>query len=237
MPHRPGMNLSELRNEVCRANLDLVRHGLVTLTWGNVSGIDDRRELVVIKPSGVGYDRLGPEQMVVVDLDGKVVEGDLRPSSDTATHLLLYRHFQQVGGIVHTHSRWATSFAQARIEIPCFGTTHADHFYGPVPLTRPLTEHEVATAYEANTGRVIVERFAGLDPLEMPAVLAAGHGPFAWGKSAAKAVENSVALESVAEMAAHTIALRVDTPLLESYVLEKHYRRKHGSNAYYGQRS
>lgn len=227
--------LEQLKADVCRANLELVRHGLVTLTWGNVSGIDDRRSLVVIKPSGVSYHELEPRQMVVVDLDGKLVEGDLRPSSDTPTHVLLYRHFETIGGVAHTHSLRATAFAQARAEIPCFGTTHADHFYGPVPVTRTLTQEEVAAAYEANTGRVIVERFDGLDPLEMPAVLVAGHGPFTWGRNAADAVENSVALEAVAEMAAGTIALSTHAPALESYLLDKHRQRKHGAGAYYGQ--
>jgi L-ribulose-5-phosphate 4-epimerase len=193
--------LERLKVEVCQANLDLVGHGLVTLTWGNVSGISDDRERVVIKPSGVSYDDMKPEHMVVVDLEGNVVEGNLRPSSDTPSHVLLYRHFEKVGGITHTHSPHASMFAQARVEIPCFGTTHADHFFGPVPVTRPLSEQEVETAYEANTGQVIVERFAEIDPLEMPAVLVAGHGPFAWGRNADASVENAVALEAVAEMA------------------------------------
>ena len=222
---------------MCQANLDLVRHGLVTLTWGNVSGIDRRRGLVVIKPSGIGYDEMTPERMVVVDLQGKVVEGELRPSCDTPAHVVLYRHFQQVGGVTHTHSPRATIFAQARVEIPCLGTTHADHFHGPVPVTRPLTQQEVETDYEANTGQVVVERFAELDPLEMPAALVAGHAPFAWGTDAAESVVNAVALEAVAEMAIQTFLLRADPPVLESYVLEKHFRRKHGPNAYYGQRN
>ncbi len=228
--------LQQLKAEVCKANLDLVRHGLVTLTWGNVSGIDRQRGLVVIKPSGVSYEEMKPEQMVVVGLQGEVVEGDLRPSSDAPTHVLLYRHFEQIGGITHTHSPRATVFAQARIEIPCLGTTHADCFYGPVPVTRPLTEEEVAGGYEVNTGQVIVERFAEIDPLEMPAVLVAGHAPFTWGRNAAEAVASAVALEAVAEMAAGTLAIRGDAPVLESYVLEKHHQRKHGADAYYGQR-
>ena len=230
------MKLTELREEVCRANLDLVRHGLVTLTWGNVSGINEDRDLVVIKPSGVGYERMTPERMVVVDLDGNVVEGELRPSCDTPAHLVLYRHFEEVGGVTHTHSSRATTFAQARVEIPCLGTTHADHFHGPIPVTRPLTQEEVETAYEANTGQVVVERFAELSPLEMPAALVAGHAPFAWGKDAAGSVINAVALEAVAKMALGTIALRRDAPRLESYVLQKHYNRKHGAGAYYGQK-
>ena len=227
--------LEQLKADVCRANLELVRYGLVTLTWGNVSGFDSQDKLIVIKPSGVAYDRMSPEQMVVVDLDGNVVEGDLRPSSDTPSHVLLYRGFEGIGGITHTHSTRATMFAQARVELPCYGTTHADHFHGPVPLTRPLTQQEVEEAYEANTGRVIIERFAGIDPLEMPAVLVAGHAPFAWGKDAADSVKNAVALEAVAKMAMGTMAIRPDAPTLEPYVLKKHYTRKHGADAYYGQ--
>ncbi|MBN2473360.1 MAG: L-ribulose-5-phosphate 4-epimerase AraD [Pirellulales bacterium] len=229
------MNLDELRNDVCRANRLLAETGLVTLTWGNVSGISADRSLVVIKPSGVPYEALSPEQMVVVDLEGNRVEGDLRPSSDTPSHVLLYRHFEGIGGITHTHSRCATIFAQARLEIPCLGTTHADHFFGPVPVTRPLSPREVEEAYEANTGQVIVERFAGLHPLERPAVLVAGHAPFTWGPDAAASVNNAVALEAVAEMALGTLTIRGDAPPLEPYVLNKHYRRKHGADAYYGQ--
>jgi L-ribulose-5-phosphate 4-epimerase len=229
--------LDDLRRAVCEANHDLARRGLATLTWGNASGIDRRRGLVVIKPSGVAYDELRPEHMVVVDLDGNTVEGDFKPSSDTATHVLLYRGFERIGGIVHTHSRAATVFAQARREIPCLGTTHADYFHGPVPVTRPLGEDEVAADYEANTGRVIVERFAGVDPTAMPAVLVAGHGPFAWGDSAQSAVENAAALEAVAEMALATLLIDPAASVLEPYLLEKHYLRKHGPAAYYGQTS
>jgi len=228
--------LDQLKQQVCQANLDLLRHGLVTLTWGNVSGICDDRQHVVIKPSGITYENMRPEQMVVVDLEGKTVEGDLRPSSDTPTHVLLYRQFEKIGGITHTHSKYATMFAQARREIPCLGTTHADHFYGPVPLTRSLDAQEVAVAYEVNTGKVIVERFEQLDPVSMPAVLVAGHAPFAWGPTAAKSVDNAVALEAVAEMAFGVAQLIEDIPPLETYVLEKHYQRKHGPNAYYGQK-
>ena len=228
--------LEQLKADVCRANLELVRHGLVTLTWGNVSGINADRDRVVIKPSGIDYDEMTPEQMVVVDLQGNVVEGKLRPSCDTPAHVALYRHFEAVGGITHTHSTRATIFAQARVEIPCFGTTHADHFHGPIPVTRPLTQQEVETDYEANTGLAVVERFAELSPLEMPAALVAGHAPFAWGSDAAESVVNAVALEAVAEMAIATLALRGDAPVLESYVLNKHYQRKHGSSAYYGQK-
>lgn len=228
--------LDALRKQVCEANHELVRHGLVTLTWGNASGIDPERRLMVIKPSGVPYEHLEPAHMVVVDLEGNVVEGGLRPSSDTPTHLVLYRSFQQIGGIAHTHSRCATMFAQARREIPCLGTTHADHFYGLVPVTRPLSESEVDDDYEGNTGRVIVERFACLDPVAMPAVLVAGHAPFTWGSSAAGAVENAVALEAVAEMAIGSWLIERHGCELEPYILEKHYRRKHSPAAYYGQR-
>jgi L-ribulose-5-phosphate 4-epimerase len=228
--------LDSLKETVCKANLDLVEHGLVTLTWGNVSALSDDRQLAVIKPSGVPYDRMRPEHMVVVDLEGDVVEGNLRPSSDTPTHVWLYKHFQGIGGITHTHSRYATIFAQARVEIPCYGTTHADHFSGPVPCTRPLTKKEVDEAYELETGRVIVERFARLDPVSMPAVLVAGHAPFAWGKDAPESVKNAVALEAVAQMALGVLQLNREAKLLEQYVLDKHYDRKHGPNAYYGQR-
>jgi L-ribulose-5-phosphate 4-epimerase len=227
--------LERLKDEVCQGNLDLIAHGLVTLTWGNVSGISEDRRHVVIKPSGVSYDKMRAEHMVVVDLDGNVVEGELRPSSDTPTHVLLYQHFGGVGGITHTHSRYATTFAQARLDVPCYGTTHADHFHGPVPVTRPLTESEVAEDYEANTGRVIIERFEDLDPSAMPAVLVAGHAPFTWGKDVAESVKNSVALEAVAQMALGVQQIMRPAEPLESYVLEKHYRRKHGPDAYYGQ--
>lgn len=227
--------LQQLKEDVCQANRALVTHGLVTLTWGNVSGLSEDGRHVVIKPSGVPYADLQPDQMVVVDLEGRVVEGDLRPSSDTPTHVYLYRHFRGIGGITHTHSPQATAFAQARIALPCLGTTHADHFAGPVPVTRPLTAAEVADAYEAHTGRVIVERFVDRDPQAMPAVLVAGHAPFTWGRDAAESVVNAVALEAVAAMAQATWALRRDAPLLEQYVLDKHHQRKHGAGAYYGQ--
>jgi L-ribulose-5-phosphate 4-epimerase len=228
--------LETLKQQVCQANLDLVAHGLVTLTWGNVSGISDDRRHVVIKPSGVAYEEMRPEHMVVVDLEGNVVEGKLRPSSDTPTHVLLYQHFTNVGGITHTHSKYATMFAQARMEIPCFGTTHADHFFGPVPITRPLSEQEVADEYESNTGRVIIERFKDLEAAAVPAVLVAGHAPFAWGRDVAESVKNAVALEAVAEMALGSLQLRPNSSVLEQYVLEKHFERKHGPGAYYGQK-
>ena len=227
--------LRRLKAAVCEANLELVRQGLVTLTWGNVSGLSEDRRFVVIKPSGVSYSELNPDQMVVLDLDGHVVEGEMRPSSDTPTHVLLYRHFPGVFGITHTHSTQATAFAQARREIPCFGTTHADHFYGPVPVTRPLSPAEVDEAYERYTGEVIIERFAELKPLEVPAVLVAGHAPFTWGRDAGESVRNAIALEAVAAMAQLTLSLRPDALPLEDYVLDKHYQRKHGPSAYYGQ--
>ena len=218
------------------ANRELHQCGLVTLTWGNASGLDPKRRLVVIKPSGVRYDSIQPADMVIVDLEGKVVEGKLRPSSDTPTHLALYRAFEKIGGIVHTHSPHATMFAQARHEIPCLGTTHADHFYGPVPVTRQLAESEVAADYEAHTGGVIVERFAKLDPVTMPAVLVAGHGPFTWGGNVAQALQNAIALEAVAEMVLGSWSIDRHGGELESYVLEKHHQRKHGASAYYGQK-
>jgi L-ribulose-5-phosphate 4-epimerase len=228
--------LEELKKEVWQANLDLVKAGLVTLTWGNVSGISRAEGLLVIKPSGVDYSALTPEAMVVVDLNGKVAEGNKRPSSDTPTHIELYKAFQDVGGIAHTHSTYAVMFAQALREIPCLGTTHADHFSGAVPVTRFLSEEEVESAYEQNTGKVIIERFKGLDPVAMPAVLVAGHAPFCWGQDAHEAVRNAVILESVAKMAFGTLHLAPDVDALPRYIVEKHYQRKHGANAYYGQR-
>lgn len=228
--------LDSLRDAVCAANLDVVRAGLVTLTWGNVSGIDRDRGLVAIKPSGVAYDRLTPRDIVIVDLEGRKVEGDWNPSSDTPTHVRLYRAFSTIGGITHTHSVHATSFAQASREIPCLGTTHADHFHGPVPLARSLTPEEVAEDYEGNTGVVIVERFQELDPDEAPGVLVEHHGPFAWGGDAAASVRNAIALETIAEMAIATFALRPEAGPIPAHILEKHYRRKHGPDAYYGQR-
>lgn len=230
--------LKALKEQVCQANLDLVAHGLVTLTWGNVSGVTADRRMLVIKPSGVPYSELRPEQMVVVSVEtGQVVEGGLQPSTDTPTHAILYRSFAGIGGIVHTHSARATAFAQARREIPCFGTTHADHFFGAVPVTRPLTADEVNDAYEVSTGLVIVERFAELDPTAMPAVLVAGHAPFAWGKDVADSVRNAVALEAVAAMALDSLALEPSLEPVDAYLLEKHYLRKHGKDAYYGQRN
>lgn len=230
------MIVARLRKEVAEANLNLVRLGLVTLTWGNASGIDRERGLVVIKPSGVPYDTMTPGDMVVVDLEGKIVEGRLRPSSDTPAHLEIYRNFLSIGGITHTHSTHATVFAQAQREIPCFGTTHADHFKGAVPVTRILTEAEVAGEYERNTGKSIVARMAGIDPLSMPAVLVAGHAPFCWGTSAGDSVHNSLVLEKVAEMALGVYRLNPDPGLLPEYFVERHFARKHGPAASYGQR-
>jgi L-ribulose-5-phosphate 4-epimerase len=230
------MMLESLREEVCRANFQLVAQGLVSLNWGNVSAICGDRRHVVIKPSGVPYDRLCAEQMVVVDIEGNLLEGDLRPSSDLAVHLYLYREFDCVGGVTHTHSLHATMFAQARKPIPCLGTTHADHFHGEVPLTRALTSEEVEDDYEHNTGKVIVERFRDIDPRTTPAVLLPGRSPFAWGKDAADSVRNAAALESIARIAIGTWQLDPAASPLEPYVLEKHYQRKHGPDAYYGQR-
>ena len=227
--------LEELKGLVCQANLDLVAHRLVALTWGNVSGIDRASGRVVIKPSGVAYDRMKPQDMVVLDLDGKIVEGALRPSSDTPTHVLLYRTFPGIGAIVHTHSPCATAFAQACRPIPCLGTTHADTFSGEVPVTRGLRQAEVQTDYELNTGKVIAERFAQLDPQAIPAVLVANHGSFTWGASPAAAVEHAVILEEVARIALATLQIRPDTPPLPGYILDKHHSRKHGPKAYYGQ--
>lgn len=235
--------LEALKAEVLEANLRLVREGLVVLTWGNASARDPATGLVVIKPSGVDYGSLKAEDMVVLDLDGNVVEGTCRPSSDTPTHLELYRAFPMVNGIVHTHSVEATARAQSRREIPCYGTTHADCFHGPVPLTRYLTEEEVASGYELNTGKVIVERFKDLDPLAVPGVLVMGHGPFTWGADVRHAVDSAVALEAIAHIARlteqHVTNInpgfgRGDTEL-PRYISEKHHERKHGKNAYYGQ--
>jgi len=229
------MQHESLRAAVCEANRRLVSEKLVTLTWGNVSGIDRAAGLVAIKPSGVAYEALTPESIVLVDLEGEVAEGELRPSSDTPTHVALYRAFPGISGITHTHSPWATAFAQARRPIPCYGTTHADHFDGPVPVTRPLTAAEVASGYEHHTATAIIECFAERDPVATPGVLLAGHAPFTWGPDAAKSLENSVALEAVAMMARATCAIDPGAPELEPHVRAKHYERKHGPNAYYGQ--
>jgi L-ribulose-5-phosphate 4-epimerase len=230
------MALARLKQQVLQANLDLVARGLVIETWGNASGIDRERGLVVIKPSGVAYSRMQPEQMVVVALDsGRVVEGKLKPSSDTPTHLVLYRAFRDLGGIVHTHSRHATAWAQTGRPVPALGTTHADYFYGPIPCTRQMTAAEIREDYEANTGRVIVETVGRRDPLECPAVLVASHGPFAWGRSVAAAVENAAVLEHVIWLAGETRRLAPGSKPMQQVLLDKHFWRKHGSSAYYGQ--
>ncbi len=231
------MSLEKLKETVCQANLDLVRHGLVLFTWGNVSGIDRNRRLIVIKPSGVDYDRLQPEMMVVLDLDGKVVEGDLRPSSDTPTHLVLYRAFDQIQGIVHTHSTHATAWAQSQRDIPAVGTTHADYFYREVPCTRSMTPAEIHGDYETETGRVIVECFKTrqLSPDFVPGALVANHGPFTWGRSVDEAVHNAVVLEEVARMTLFTAMLNPELPM-NPELIEKHFKRKHGPDAYYGQK-
>ena len=227
--------LEQLKEQVYQANMDLQRYGLVTFTWGNVSGIDREKGLFVIKPSGVAYEKLTPADMVVMDLEGQRVEGSLRPSSDTATHLELYKAFLQLGGIVHTHSKWATSWAQAGRGIPCYGTTHADYFYGEIPCVRNLTQEEIDEGYERNTGKVIVDWFRDRDPVAVPGVLCRNHGPFAWGKDATEAVHNAVVLEVVAEMAAHCEVLNGQIQPAPQVLQDKHYYRKHGANAYYGQ--
>ncbi len=227
--------LEELKKTVCEANLLLPRYGLVTFTWGNVSGIDRQSGLVVIKPSGVPYEGMEPEDMVVVDLAGRTVEGKWKPSSDTATHIELYKAFPACGGIVHTHSRWATTFAQAGRGIPAMGTTQADYFYGEIPCTRPMTDEEIRGAYEQETGKVIVESFAGRDPAAVPGVLVYSHGPFAWGSDAMNAVHNAVVMEEVAFMDWHAMLLEPGRGPMQQTLLDKHYLRKHGKNAYYGQ--
>lgn len=228
--------LEQLKKQVWQANLELPKYRLVTFTWGNVSGIDRTSGCMVIKPSGVDYDRMTPEDMVVVRLDGEQVEGTLRPSSDTATHLVLYRAYPALGGIVHTHSLWATSWAQAGRSIPCYGTTHADYFYGDIPCARGLTGDEIAGSYEENTGKVIVSCLAGRDPAAVPGILCRNHGPFAWGKDPAEAVHNAVVLETVAEMAAISEQLSPGLSPAPQVLQDKHYSRKHGPGAYYGQK-
>ncbi len=231
------MELKELRRAVYEANMQLPRRGLVTYTWGNVSGIDRASGLVVIKPSGVRYEDLTPENLVVLDLDGRKVEGDLNPSSDTATHLELYRAFSALGGIVHTHSPFAVAWAQAGEDIPCYGTTHADYFYGPIPCARTLTKEELDKGYERYTGRVIIETFfdRDIEPTAVPGVICHSHGPFAWGKDAAQAVYHAAVLEEVAKMAAYTRMVKPDAAPAPQHILDKHYLRKHGPGAYYGQ--
>ena len=229
------MLLQELREEVLEANLELVRRGLVLYTFGNVSGIDRGQGLVAIKPSGVAYKELTAEKMVVTDLTGKIVDGVLRPSSDLDTHLELYKHFATIGGVAHTHSEYATAWAQAETEIPCLGTTHADYFHGPVPVTRRLSETAIAGDYERETGVSICRRFTELNPDSIPAVLVAGHGPFCWGASAAEAAHNAALLEYVARMACHTMSIDGETKPLPQVLMDRHFLRKHGSHATYGQ--
>jgi len=228
--------LESLRSEVLQANLELARQGLARFTFGNASGIAREEGLVVIKPSGVPYETMTPADLVIVDLEGRTIEGSLRPSSDLATHLILYRAFTAIGGVAHTHSRAATSWAQARKPIPCFGTTHADYFYGPVPVTRPLSPTEIKSDYEVNTGHAIVRRFAKLDPLEIPAVLVAGHAPFCWGRTPTEAVHIAAVLEEIASMALDTLRANSHARPLERALHSKHFLRKHGKTAYYGQK-
>ena len=227
--------LKDLRDAVYEANMDLPKRGLVVYTWGNVSGVDRDKALVVIKPSGVEYDGMTAEDMVVVDLEGKVVEGKWKPSSDTPTHVELYKAFPNIGGVVHTHSRWATTFAQAKMPIPAMGTTQGDYFYGDVPCTRLMTPAEIAGEYEKETGKVIIETFEGIDPDSMPGVLVASHGPFTWGTDAKNAVHNAVVLEEVAFMDWHAMSMNPEAGRMQQELLDKHYLRKHGANAYYGQ--
>ena len=227
--------LEELKKQVFKANMDLVKLNLVKFTWGNVSGIDRKNGLVVIKPSGVAYDDLTPDKMVVVNLKGEVIEGDLNPSSDTPTHIELYKSFGNIGGITHSHSEFATSFAQAKKRIISYGTTHADIFYGDIPLTRELTPDEILNDYEKNTGSVIAETFQNIDENAVPAVLVASHGPFSWGETPEKSVYNMAVLEETAKMAIHTMTINPQINRIDQNILDKHYFRKHGENAYYGQ--
>lgn len=230
------LSLNELKKNVWKANMDLQRYGLVVFTWGNASGIDREQGLIVIKPSGVEYDKLQPEDMVVLDLEGNQVDGTLNPSSDTATHLVLYRNFTEIGGIVHTHSTYATSWAQGGKAIPALGTTHADYFYGDIPCTRKLSREELQGKYEEETGKVIVECFQNINPIHVPGVLVANHGPFSWGKDAYEAVYHGVVLEEIAKMALNTCSLSPNIKSMDQMLLDKHFLRKHGQNAYYGQK-
>ncbi len=225
----------ELKKAVCEANLELPKHKLVFCSWGNVSGIDRSEGIIAIKPSGVDYEELTPDKIVLLDLNGNIVEGTLNPSSDTPTHLELYRNFKSIGGVCHTHSSNATMWAQACRGIPCFGTTHADYFYGTVPVTKVMTKEQIENDYELNTGKVIVSRFADIDPMQMPAVLVANHGPFTWGENPTAAVEANFVLEQIAAMALGTFTINPDQGPIADALLDKHYLRKHGKNAYYGQ--
>ena len=228
--------LEKLKEQVYEANMELQKKGLVIYTWGNVSGIDREKELVVIKPSGVDYDTMKPEDMVVLDLKGNIVEGKYKPSTDTPTHLVMYNTYPNIGGVVHTHSEWATIFAQAGMDIPAFGTTHADYFYGDIPCTRDLTDEEINGEYEKETGNVIVETIGGKDPLEVPGIIVKNHAPFTWGKNPENAVYNAVVLDKVAQMAYNTMTLNPRVSRVKQHLLDKHYLRKHGANAYYGQK-
>lgn len=228
--------LEQLKKNVYKANMELWNKGLVIYTWGNVSGIDRDKNLVVIKPSGVDYNLLRWEDMSVVDFDGNIVEGDLRPSSDTPTHIELYKKYMQIGGVVHTHSPWAVSFAQAGKDILPFGTTHADYFFGPIPCTRELSKKEIEQEYEKNTGKVIIEAIGNKDPMAVPGINVKSHGPFAWGKNSMDSVHNAVVMEEIAKMAFNTMMLNRKAEGVSQYLLDKHYYRKHGENAYYGQK-
>jgi L-ribulose-5-phosphate 4-epimerase len=228
--------LDDLKEKVFRANIDLVKNGLVIHTWGNASGRDSKTGFIVIKPSGISYSSMKPSDMTVLDTEGKIIEGSFQPSTDAPTHLLLYKNYDSIGGVVHTHSTFATSWAQAGKDIPPLGTTHADHFYGEVPCTRKLNEEEIREDYELNTGKVIIERLGEVDPLAVPSVLVSGHGPFSWGKNAGEAVYNAIALEEVARMALFTILLGNENPIAQ-VLLDKHFLRKHGKDAYYGQKN
>lgn len=228
--------MRQLKQQVFEANMALPRHGLVTFTWGNVSGIDRQRQLVVIKPSGVAYEQMSADDMVVLDMNGVVIEGRYRPSSDTATHLALYKKYPELGGVVHTHSTHATAWAQAGLSIPAFGTTHADYFFGDIPCTRALSEEEVQGEYELNTGKVIIETLARANPLHTPGMVVYQHGPFAWGKDVDEAVHNAVVMEEVARMAWIARGINPQLKPVDSYLMNKHFQRKHGANAYYGQR-
>ncbi len=228
--------LEQLKDLVFKANMELPARNLVTFTWGNVSGIDREKQLVVIKPSGVPYEEMKAEDMVVLDYDGNVVEGRFRPSTDAPTHIELYKKYPTLGGVVHTHSTWETQMAQAGRAKPCYGTTHADYFYGEIPCARALTDEEINEAYEKNTGKVIIETLRGTEPLDMPGILCKHHGPFAWGENPDKAVHNAVVLEEVAKMAFYTESLNPDVMPIPKAILDKHYYRKHGANAYYGQK-
>ena len=227
--------LEDLRTKVCQANLELKRQNMVIYTWGNVSGIDRQKQIIAIKPSGISYDELTSDKIVLLDFEGNIVDGKLKPSSDAATHLELYRNFKDIGGICHSHSPNATMWAQACKDIPCFGTTHADYFYGSIPVTDKMTDEEIKKDYELNTGKVIVRRFMNIDPLQIPSVLVANHGPFSWGKAPESAVENAVVLEQIASIAQGTININPDQNDISKTLLDKHYLRKHGKDAYYGQ--